>query len=85
MALTIGMVTNIKLKIHNFFAAVWLTNFHHYLENITKLIGEIFIKVSVDYHHKNLVENLIQCWTLIPEMCRELFKSSDFMFCQYSL
>ena len=56
-----------------FCVTVWQKTFHRYLESITKLIAEIFIRVYVHYHHMSLVGNLIQGWALIPETCGKLF------------
>ena len=46
--------------------------FHQYLGDITELIVEVFIKVSLDFPHMSLTTNLIPCWTLISEMCLTL-------------
>ena len=60
-ALTIGMVINIKLKLHTL---LWQKSFHHCLGNITELIVKVFISVSVNFHHRNLITKLLQRWTL---------------------
>lgn len=46
--------------------------FHQYLRDITELVVEVFIKVSLDFHHMSLTTNLIPCWKLISEMCLTL-------------
>ena len=37
--------------------------FDHHLGNITESILEIFVRVSVNFHHRNLIEKLMQCCT----------------------
>ena len=45
MALTIGVIVNIKLKMHTL---MWQKYFHHSLGHITEVIVEAFIRVSVN-------------------------------------